>query len=85
VSYAVVFKRSAERELARLLEPLRIRILNAIGGLRQDPRPNGSIKLKGSKNAYRIRVGNYRVLYTVEDEIRIVTIEQVGDRKEVYR
>lgn len=85
MSYSVLFKRSAERELARFQEPIRIRILSAIGGLRQDPRPIGSIKLKGSKNAYRIRVGNYRVLYTIEDEIRIVLIEQVGDRKDVYR
>jgi len=85
VSYQVAFKRSAERELARLQEPVRHRIPNATGGLRLDPRPQGSIKLKGAKDAYRIRVGDYRVLYTVEDEVRIVLVQQVGDRKDVYR
>lgn len=83
--YAVAFRRSAERELARLPEAVRVRILAGIGGLRQNPRPHGSIKLQGSRNAYRIRIGNYRVLYTVEDEIRIVLIEEIGDRKDVYR
>ncbi len=85
MSYSVTFKRSAGRELARLREPKRTKVLQAIGALRSDPRPHGSIKLKGSSDAYRIRVGDHRVLYTIEDEIRIVTIEQVGDRKDVYR
>ena len=83
--YQVSVKRSAERELNRLREPLRTRVMHAIGSLRADPRPHGSIKLKGSSNAYRIRVGDHRVLYTVDDMVRIVLIQQVGDRKDVYR
>ena len=85
MSYQVIFKRSAERELIRLHEPHRSRVLVAIGGLRTNPRPHGSIKLKGATNVHRIRVGDYRVLYVIEDEVRIVTIEQIGDRKDVYR
>ncbi|MBX2977836.1 MAG: type II toxin-antitoxin system RelE/ParE family toxin [Flavobacteriales bacterium] len=85
MSYQVTFKRSAERELARLREPQRSRVLAAIGGLRTNPRPHGSIKLKGATNVHRIRVGDHRVLYVIEDEVRIVTIEHVGDRKDVYR
>ncbi len=85
MNYNVVFKRSAERELARLQVPIRVRILSAIGSLRKNPRPNGSTKLKGAKNVYRIRVGDYRVLYSIDDLVRIVLVQQVGDRKDVYR
>lgn len=85
MSYRVVFKRSAERELSNLPEPHRSRVLVTIGSLRTNPRPYGSIKLKGGSNVHRIRVGNYRVLYVIDSEVRVVTIEQVGDRKDVYR
>lgn len=85
MTYRVDFKRSAERELNRLPEALRTRVLRAIGSLRADPRPQGTIKLKGSVNAWRIRVGAYRVLYTIDDGVRIVLIQQVGDRKDIYR
>jgi mRNA interferase RelE/StbE len=71
------------------MELLPKKILNAITSsiflLSENPRPQGCKKLKGEKgNFWRIRIGDYRVLYTIEDEIRIVDIQKVGHRKDIY-
>ena len=56
-----------------------------IDGLANDPRPSGCKKLQGSDNEYRIRIGNYRVIYTIADVVKIVTIIKIADRKDAYR
>jgi mRNA interferase RelE/StbE len=53
--------------------------------LAEKPRPIGCLKLKGNGDAYRIRIGDFRVIYEIEDEVLIVVVVSVGDRKEVYR
>jgi len=53
--------------------------------LADNPRPKGSIKLKGYKNHYRIRVGNYRAIYNIEDKILIVEIIRISNRKDIYK
>jgi mRNA interferase RelE/StbE len=86
VSYKVIFKKSAAKELAELpiIEIPKVR--SAIEKLSDNPRPEGVKKLKGSSDPlWRIRIGNYRVIYAVDDVIRIVEIRAVGDRKEIYR
>jgi mRNA interferase RelE/StbE len=59
--------------------------ITAIRGLANDPRPSGCRKLSGSKHDWRIRVGDYRVVYEIADEIRIVRVNRVRHRREVYR
>lgn len=85
MSYSVELARSAERELWRIPEPARSKIYRSIRSLTDDPRPTGSKKLVGHKNGWRLRIGNYRVLYTIRDVVRIVRVESVGHRKDVYR
>ena len=83
--YAVEFRRSAERDLRRLDTSTQQRVLRATSRLAEAPRPAGCRKLHGSDNAFRIRVGDYRVIYTVDDTVLIVAIERVRHRREVYR
>ncbi|HMQ74643.1 MAG TPA: type II toxin-antitoxin system RelE/ParE family toxin [Flavobacteriales bacterium] len=85
MSYAVELSRSADRELWKVPEPLRTRLFRAIKALGINPRPAGCRKLTGTTDAWRIRVGSYRILYTIQDRLRIVRVESVGDRKDVYR
>lgn len=83
--YRITFKKSAEKELERL--PVRAikRISKAIDELSSNPRPAGSKKLEGQKESlWRIRTGDYRVIYLVEDVIRIVEIRRIGHRKDIY-
>ena len=64
--------------------PLRDRIRSVIDGLAMDPRPTGVVKLAG-RDDYRIRVGDYRVVYAVDDDERMVLVARVAHRREVYR
>jgi mRNA interferase RelE/StbE len=82
--YAVHVKRSAEKELDALPARARNRISQQLLALEADPRPHGVEKLRGQE-AYRLRVGDYRVLLTIDDTARIVTIHAVGHRRDVYR
>jgi mRNA interferase RelE/StbE len=83
--YSIVFSQRAKKELLALPDEVIIVIEQKIDGLAQNPRPEGCKKLQGSINEFRIRSGSYRVIYTVEDVVRIVTIIKVAHRKEVYR
>jgi mRNA interferase RelE/StbE len=83
--YRVLLERSAEKDLARLASVVHDRIIAAIQALARNPRPPGCRKLAGSKNDWRIRVGDYRVIYEIADEIRIVRVNRVRHRREVYR
>jgi len=82
--YTVRIKRSAEKEMDRL--PVRVfeRVANAILGLERDPRPKGSKKLRAVED-YRLRVGEYRILYCIDDETRVIEVIAIGHRREVYR
>jgi mRNA interferase RelE/StbE len=82
--YTIRIKRSAEKEMDRLSEKLFRRISQAILGLESDPRPPGSKKLRGVQD-YRLRVGQYRILYSVDDGRRVIVVSAVGHRREVYR
>ncbi len=83
--YAVSFRRSAEKDLGRLDSATQQRVLRATSNLAREPRPAGCRKLHGSNNAFRIRVGEYRIIFTVDDEVLVVAIERVRHRREVYR
>jgi mRNA interferase RelE/StbE len=72
------------RVFRRLQGPLRDRVRAAIDGLAADPRPRGVVKLAG-RDDYRARVGDYRVVYAVDDDERLVVVARIAHRREVYR
>jgi mRNA interferase RelE/StbE len=83
--YRVLLERAAEKDLSRLSAQIHDRVIAALQALARNPRPPGCRKLAGSKNDWRIRVGDYRVVYEIADEIRIVRVNRVRHRREVYR
>lgn len=83
--YRVLLERGAEKDLSRLSSEIHNRIIAAIQALANNPRPPGCRKLAGSKHDWRIRVGDYRVVYEIADEIRVVRVNRVRHRREVYR
>ena len=83
--YRVLLERGAEKDLSRLSSGMRDRIIAAIQALANNPRPQGCRKLAGSKSDWRIRVGDYRVVYEIADEIRVVRVNRVRHRREVCR
>ncbi len=82
-SYTVQISKKAERQLDKLSDHIALPIFKAIEKLSENPRPNGSIKLK-ERDGYRIRVGNYRVIYEIFDKVLLVDVIAIGDRKEIY-
>jgi len=82
--YNVEFKPSVWKDLGGVPKADRLRILKRIDLLADDPRPFGSEKLSGHKDRYRVRQGNYRILYSIEDGRLIVIVVKVGHRREVY-
>jgi mRNA interferase RelE/StbE len=84
VSYKINVTPAALKELGNLPRDVQVRVGTKIGDLATTPRPSGVKKLKGVQNVYRVRVGDFRVVYTVDDGAQEVTITAVGDRKEIY-
>ena len=83
--YEVHLERAAENDLKRLPTTTFHRIILQIKALAGNPRPSGCRKLTGSKNDWRIRIGDYRVLYEIDEKARAVRIMRVRHRREVYR
>jgi len=84
--YEIIFDKSAEKDLDDLSSEITRRVIKAISKLAIDPRPPGVKKLQAAnENLYRIRSGDYRIIYAVTDEIKIVNIRRVRHRKDVYR
>ena len=81
-SYRLLVRRSAAKEIEAIGQKRdREGVMSAIGNLAKDPRPIGSEKLAGRNDRFRIRVGNYRVLYSIEDAALIVWVVKVGHRR----
>ncbi len=83
--YQVVVERAAEKDLKRLASDVRTRVAVALRALSKNPRPPGSRKLAGTKTDWRMRVGDYRVIYEIADVIRVVRVQRIRHRREVYR
>ena len=83
--YAIEFLRSAARDLASLPKSRQRQIAGRIDGLQQDLFPPGVKKLEGEDRLYRLRVGDYRILFLVDEVARLVTITKIGHRRDVYR
>lgn len=84
MSYRVEFTTAAARQLKKLPRQARDRVLSGVEGLAEDPRPHGAKKLVGEDTAWRIRVGDYRVIYDVFDTELTVTVVRAGHRRDVY-
>lgn len=82
--YTVGFKKSALKELHKLPNKEVVKIVLLIEGLSEEPRPRGCRKLKGYSNLWRIRSGNYRIIYSIEEQVLIVEILEIIDRKNAY-
>ena len=81
--YKIEIKKSAAKELFLMPKKDLKRILKRIKNLSDDPRPIGCVKLSG-QDRYRIRQGNYRILYSIEEEILVVYVVKIGHRKDIY-
>ena len=82
--YKIVFKKSVAKDFKKIPKKDISKILKVIRSLATDPRPHGVKKLSGQER-YRMRQGNYRILYAIEDAQLVITVVKVGDRREVYR
>ena len=84
-SLRIEFARSATKDLRGIDRKWIPKIVAEIAGLAEDPRPDGCKKLVGSEHTYRIRIGDYRVIYDIQDEILVVLIVRIRHRRDVYR
>jgi mRNA interferase RelE/StbE len=82
--YSITFARSARKELESLNAPLIQRIFPKIEALAKEPRPKGCLKLRGEKNLWRIRAGDYRVIYAIYDDKKVVDVIAVRHRSAAY-
>ncbi|MGC9454166.1 MAG: type II toxin-antitoxin system RelE family toxin [Phycisphaerae bacterium] len=85
MAWRVEIKSSAVGEISRLPRRDQRRVISAIETLAENPRPRGARKLVGGEEAYRIRVGDYRVVYQIADDVLIVFVVRVGHRRDIYR
>jgi mRNA interferase RelE/StbE len=83
--YAVTFARSARKELEKIPSSAAQRIIERIEALTEIPRPSGVIKLQGNKNLWRLRIGDYRVIYSIDDPARVIDVSVVRHRRDAYR
>jgi mRNA interferase RelE/StbE len=84
-SYRIEFKRSAERDIRRIEAGFIPSILKRVEALSDAPFPRQSVKLSGTEGTYRVRVGNYRVIYAVDPETETIVVYYVRHRREAYR
>jgi mRNA interferase RelE/StbE len=84
-AYKIEWKRSAVKELEKLPRQAVARVIEAVRNLASNPSPDGTRKIVGSEQTYRIRVGVYRILYNVYDDKFIIEIVRVKHRKDVYK
>jgi len=82
--YEVLLERRAERDLKKLAKETFYRILPKIKGLSENPKPAGCRKITGSKNDWRIRIGDYRVIYEIDEKEKTVKVMRIRHRREVY-
>jgi mRNA interferase RelE/StbE len=83
--YRITFKASADKSLDKLPKPLQSRVIRKIQSLALDPRPSGSAKLSGSDDLWRVRTGDWRVVYQVDNRQEVIDVRIIAHRREVYR
>lgn len=85
MSFRILFAKPAEKTFLGLDRDIQRRIARAIESLGENPRPSGCVKLQGESDLYRIRAGDWRVVYTIQDQKLIVLVLKIGHRREIYR
>ena len=85
MAYSVLLAPPAVRQLRSFAPTIQKRLVKRLKTLQNDPRPPGAKKLAGEDDLYRVREGDYRIIYTIQDKELLVLILKIGDRKEVYR
>ena len=83
--YSVEVSATAEKQIRKLNRTTQIRVIRAIQNLAGEPRPPGSLKLRGYEDVYRIRIGTCRILYSVEKNRLLIIVLKVGHRRDIYR
>ena len=83
--YSIEFDKSVQKTLSKLPNEVIKKILDAIAELADNARPNGCKKLQSKGDFYRIRVGNYRVIYDINDDELLILVVEIGNRKEIYK
>ena len=83
-SYSVELKPSARKELESLPDTVLTRVVRKMEALANDPRPGGCKKLRGYKDQWRVRVGDWRIVYIIDDSARLVSVTRIAHRREVY-
>ncbi len=85
VAYRIDFSPAARRDYNGLTTPIRRRLQKRIDALADDPRPRGVVKLSGSEDIYRVRVGDFRIIYEIQDAVLLIHVLKIGNRRDVYR
>jgi len=85
MAYSVTFARAAKRQFDKLSRPARQRLGNVVAQLANDPRPAGTVKLSGKDRLYRIRAGDYRAIYQIQDDRLLILVVKIGHRRDIYR
>ncbi|MBF0311081.1 MAG: type II toxin-antitoxin system RelE/ParE family toxin [Magnetococcales bacterium] len=85
MSYSVVITPQAQRQIRKMVQSVQERVLLAIRQLEATPGPEGCIKMVGIRDLYRIRTGDYRIFYRIQDQKLLVLVLEVGNRREIYR
>ena len=83
--YRIELSKPAVRQFEKLSKPVQTRLKSRIDAFAHDPRPQGVKKLVGEDELYRLRVGDYRIIYQIQDKVLLVVVMRMGNRKEVYR
>ena len=84
-TYAVIVDSRVQKDIEEFDKDVQRRIIRKLRSLGTDPRPDGSTKLAGEDNLYRVRVGDYRIIYQIRDKELVVLVVRAGHRREVYR
>lgn len=85
MAYTVSLKPAAARQLRKLPPQVQDQLLPVIEALANNPRPSGVVKLEGPSGEYRVRSGDFRIVYTIQDEALIVFVVRIANRRDVYR
>jgi len=85
MAYRVLFRPAAERDWKKLSDHIFTRVEQTLLALKENPRPHGVVKLAGTRDRWRIRIGDYRVIYQIDDAAQEVTILRIAHRRDAYR
>lgn len=84
MGYHVEIELAAAKQLRKIERQFQVRIYRTIKALADEPRPSGCVKMAGMDDSWRVRVGDYRIVYVVADSINVVTVTKVGHRRDIY-